>query len=75
MSSANHIYTSQDSVTSVYEKMQDGTSYVFIHSDREDIRIPIKHFRELVTAWSNKKWGEEWDTLSVTDNCFPDEEE
>jgi hypothetical protein len=55
--------------------MQDGKSYAFIHCDGEEVRIPMKHFRELMSAWNLKKWGDEWDTLAVTDQCFLDEEE
>ena len=70
MSSSNHIYSSPDHKTSVLEKMEDGKSYVVIHSEHDEVRIPIKHFRALVSAWNNKKWSEEWDTLDVTDRCF-----
>jgi hypothetical protein len=75
MSNSNHIYTSPDRKTSAYEKMQDGKSYAFIYCDGEEVRIPMKYFRELMNAWSLKKWSDEWDTLAVTDQCFLGEEE
>jgi hypothetical protein len=50
--------------------MEDGKSYVVIHSEHDEVCIPIKHFRDLMSVWNNKKWSEEWDTLDVTDRCF-----
>ena len=71
----NHICSIEDQKFFAYEEMENGVSYVNILHDREEIKIPMNAFRLLVHSWNQKGWSEQWDTLSVTDRCFPSNKE
>ncbi len=46
-----------------YEEMIDEKSYIFIRCGSEEMKIPIKAWRELNKAWNDKGWDEDFDDL------------
>ncbi len=51
-----------------YEEMIDEKSYIFIRCGSEEMKMPIKAWRELNKSWNDKAWGIKFDDL---DECVP----
>jgi len=51
-----------------YEEMIDEKSYIFIRCGSEEMKMPIKAWRELNKSWNDKAWDTKFDDL---DECVP----
>jgi len=71
---ANFICSNEKYKLSVLENMEDGKSYVTIRVGHDEVTMPMEAFRYMNQVWNKNGWDKEWDTLAVTDKCFPKEQ-